>query len=145
MEMEQQEKSEFSQLTAGYEFSPQSYKLDYSTIFNYLEAVRESDDLYCREGFVPPMAVGAFAMSALSSAMAFPPGTVHVSQEFTFKSLVRVGDTITCLSKVSRNHERGGMHLMATDLTVLNQNQEQVLTGRVGFVLPKLGESGGLK
>jgi hypothetical protein len=145
MEMDQQEKSEFSQLTVGYEFSPQSYKLDYSTISNYLEAVRESNDLYSREGFVPPMAVGAFAMSALSSAMAFPPGTVHVSQEFNFTGLVRVDDTITCFSKISRNHERGGMHLMATDLTVLNQNQEQVLTGRVGFVLPKSGVSNNLK
>jgi hypothetical protein len=139
--MAQQEKSDFSQLTVGYEFSPQSYQLDDSIVANYLEAVRESNDIYHRQGLVPPMAVGAFAMSSLSSAIAFPAGTVHVSQEFNFTGLVKVGDTITCRSKISRNQERGGLHIMATDITVTNQNQEQVLTGRVGFIMPRLGEN----
>jgi hypothetical protein len=38
---------------------------------------------------------------------------------------------------VSRKVDRGGLRLMNTDITVTNQNQEQVLTGKVGFVLPE--------
>ena len=85
------------------------------------------------------MAVTAFAMTALSQSISMPSGTIHVSQELDFLKLVHVGDTITCHSKISRKVERGGLRLMNTDITVLNQNQEKVLTGKVGFVLPDPG------
>ncbi len=54
-----------------------------------------------------------------------------------FLRVVKIGDTITCRSVVSRKVDRGGLRLMNTDITVTNQNQEQVLTGKVGFVLPE--------
>ncbi len=139
--MPEQAKAEYHQLFVGFEFQPQSYKLDASTVSAYLEATRETNDIYRKEGLVPPMAVTAFAMAALGSAVTMPPGTIHVSQELDFLKLVKVGDTITCFSKVSRKQDRGGLHLMNTDITVLNQNQEKVLTGRVGFILPDTGKS----
>lgn len=137
--MVEKAKAEYPQLLVGFEFPPQSYKLDLSAVSAYLEATREPNPLYRHEGLVPPMAVTAYAMTALGSAVTLPPGTIHVSQELDFLKLVRVGDTITCYSKVSRKQDRGGLHLMRTDITVLNQNQEKVLTGRVGFVLPEPG------
>ena len=119
--------------------------MDSATVYLYLEAVKESSDLYRREGLVPPMAVTAYAMAALSEALTMPPGTIHVSQELDFLKMVKVGDTITCFCKVSRKVERGGLRLMNTDISVLNQNQEKVLTGRVGFVLPQPNGGGQLK
>jgi acyl dehydratase len=135
--MTEKAKIEYHQLCAGFEFLPQSFILDSQAVSLYLEAVKESSDLYRNEGLVPPMAVTAYAMAALSRAVTMPPGTIHVSQELDFLKLVRVGDTITCQSTVSRKVNRGGLRLMNTDITVLNQNQEKVLTGRVGFVLPE--------
>ncbi len=132
-----QQETNYYQLNVGYEFPPSSYNLDSSVVTSYLEATQESHGLYRKEGLVPPMAIGAFAMASLSSAITFPSGTVHVSQEFDFLGLIRVDDKITCYSRVSRNIYRGGMYLMSTDLTAVNQNQEKVLTGKVGFVLPK--------
>ncbi len=132
-----QQETNYYQLNVGYEFPPSSYSLDSAVVSSYLEATKDSHELFKKEGLVPPMAVGAFAMAALSAAVAFPSGTVHVSQEFDFTGLVRVGDKITCASKISRNVFRGGMYLISTDLTVMNQNQEKVLTGKVGFILPK--------
>jgi acyl dehydratase len=137
--MAEQAKTEYYQLFVGFEFPPQSYKLDSSTVSLYLEAVKESSELYWQESLVPPMAVTAFAMASLSESLTMPSGTIHVSQELDFLKLVKVGDTITCYSKVSRKLDRGGLRLMNTDITVLNQNQEKVLTGRVGFVLPEPG------
>ncbi len=134
--MADQSKTEYYQLFTGFEFPPQSYKLDSSMVASYLEAVRESNDLYREGDLVPPMAVTAYAMAALSQAVIMPPGTIHVSQEVEFLGLVRVGDTITCHSKVSRKVDRAGLRLMSTDISVLNQNGERVLTGKVGFVLP---------
>jgi acyl dehydratase len=102
----------------------------------YLEAVNESNDLYRVERLVPPMAVTAFAMAALSQSIAMPAGTIHVTQELDFLGLVRVGDTITCNSTVSRKQDRGGLHIMNVDIEVTNQHQDQILKGRVGFILP---------
>jgi hypothetical protein len=137
--MTEQPKTEYYQLTTGFEFPPQSYMLDESVVSLYLEATQENDDLYRKEGLVPPMAVTAFAMAALSQSISIPSGTIHVSQELDFLKLVRVNDSITCLSKISRKVERGGLRLMNTDITVVNQNKETVLTGKVGFVLPEPG------
>jgi acyl dehydratase len=135
--MAEQDKTEYYKLYVGFEFPPQSYTLDLPTVTLYLEATRDPEEFYRKEGLVPPMAVTAFAMSALSEAVIMPPGTIHVSQELDFLRLVKVGDTITCYSAVSRKVDRGGLRLMNTDITVLNQNQEKVLTGKVGFVLPE--------
>lgn len=136
LKMTDQEKIGYYQLNVGHEFQPQSYTLDESTVSSYLEATREPNGIFLRENLVPPMAVAAFAMAAQSQGVTFPSGTVHVSQELEFLLPVRIGDTITCYSKVSRKHYRGGLFIMGTDLTVVNQNQGKVLSGKVGFVLP---------
>jgi acyl dehydratase len=129
--------TEYHKLFVGFEFPPQSYKLDGSLVAEYLKATRETDELFQKEPLIPPMAVAAFAMNALSQAVVMPPGTIHVSQELDFLKMVRIGDTITCYSTVSRKVDRGGLRLMNTDINVVNQNQEKVLSGKVGFVLPQ--------
>jgi acyl dehydratase len=140
--MAEQPKIEYYQLTVGFEFPPQSYVLDETVVSLYLEATQEKDALFRKEGLVPPMAVTAFAMSALSHSISLPSGTIHVSQELDFLKMVSVNDTITCFSKVSRKVERGDLRLMNTDITVVNQKNEKVLTGKVGFVLPEPGKTG---
>jgi acyl dehydratase len=137
--MPEQEKTSYYLLNPGHEFPPQSYTLDAPMVSAYLAATREPNALFLGENLAPPMAVAAFAMAAQMQGVTFPSGTVHVSQEFDFLNLVKIGDTITCYSTISRKHFRGGLYIMATDLTVLNQKQEKVLTGRVGFVLPDPG------
>jgi len=129
-------KIEYSQLTVGFEFPPQSYTMDDRLVSLYLEATSDSSELIRSAKLVPPMAVTAFAMNALSQSVALPSGTIHVTQELDFIKTVTVGDTIVCHSKVSRKVDRGGMHLMNIDLTVTNQSAETVLTGKVGFILP---------
>jgi acyl dehydratase len=140
--MSEQSKVEYHQLFVGFEFPPQSYTLNTATVSAYLEATRETNDIFHSERLVPPMAVTAFAMASLGGAIEMPPGTIHVSQELEFLKLVKVDDVIICSSRVSRKQDRGGLHIMNTEITVLNQNQEKVLTGRVGFILPDSGKVG---
>jgi hypothetical protein len=134
--MTERTKTEYNQLFVGFEFPPQSYRLESEMISDYLKAVGETSDIFHIEKLVPPMAVTAFAMAALAEGMTLPSGTIHVSQELEFTNLVKVDDTITCYSKVSRKTDRGGLHIMSTDITVLNQFKEKVLVGKVGFVVP---------
>jgi acyl dehydratase len=124
-------------LPLNYEFPSSSFTLDQDVVSKYLAATRDTHTLFAREGYVPPMAVGALAVSALSKEVSFPPGTVHVSQEFEFAAPLRVGAQVSCRSKVTRNLHRGGLYLMSIEILVLDAKQQKVLTGKVGFVLPE--------
>ena len=135
--MSKQPKIEFNQLEAGYQFRSVSYEMDFSMVSTYLKAVEETSRLYQTTELVPPMAVAARAMAALSEGISLPSGIIHVSQELEFIDTVCVGDTIICNAKVLRKHERGGLHLMTVGLDVFNQNQKKVLVGKTSFVLPE--------
>ena len=135
--MSKQPKLEYSQIEVGYEFRHTRYKLETSMVSTYLKAVEETSRLYQTTELVPPMAVAAYAMTALAEAISLPPGTIHVSQEVEFLDTVYVGDTIICNAKVIRKQERGRLNLMIVGLDVFNQNQKKVLAGKTGFVLPQ--------
>ncbi len=134
--MSKQHKIEYSQIEAGYEFPPASYELDSSMVSTYLKAVEEPGSLFQVSGLIPPMAVAAYAMTALSDSISLPPGSIHVSQGLEFIDTVNVGDIITCHAKVTAKHDRGRLCLMTVNLNVFNQNQKKVLAGTTGFVLP---------
>jgi len=138
--MPKEQKVEYSQLEAGYEFPPSSYKLDSSMVAMYLKAVEDTSSLYQDTELVPPMAVAAYAMAALSESISLPSGTIHVSQELEFIDTVSIKDTITSYAKVSRKQSRGKFYLLTVDLNVFNQRQKAVLAGKTSFILPAYGE-----
>lgn len=135
--MLKQTKIEFHQLEEGYKFPPTTYKLDSAMVSTYLKAVEETSSLYQTTGLIPPMAIAAYAMAALSTSISLPPGTIHVSQELEFIDTVSVGDSIVCKAKVTRKQDRSGFHLMTLGLEVFNLDQKRVLAGRTSFVLPE--------
>ena len=127
----------YSQLAAGYEFPPGNYKLDASRVSLFLKATGDTSHLYQHNRLVPPMAVAALAMATLSNTISLPPGAIHVSQELSFVKTVSLGDNLTSYAKLSRTQKRGKLHLIMVDLNVRNQNEQTVLTGRTGFILPQ--------
>ncbi len=137
--MTQKSKTDFYTVAVGFEFPSKAYMLDSELIGAYLGAVKESHVLYSEQKLVPPLAIAAYAMTALSESSTFPPGTVHVTQELDFLKEVLVGESITCRSKVTRRLDRAGMRIMTTEIDVFDRNEQKVLAGRVGFVLPAPG------
>lgn len=138
--MPKEQKVEYKQFEAGYEFPPSSYKLDSSMVAMYLKAVEDTSSLYQDTELVPPMTVAAYAMAALSESISLPSGTIHVSQELEFIDTVSIKDTITSYAKVSRKQSRGKFHLLTVELNVFNQRQKAVLAGKTSFILPAYGE-----
>lgn len=130
------DKIEYQQLKDGQKFPPAAFQVDPSTVADYLKAVEENNSLYENTGLVPPMAVAALSLKALIDSISMPPGTIHVSQEFEFIANVKTGDALTSRARVSRVQERGKLHLMNVDTSVLNQENKPVLTGKTGFILP---------
>ncbi len=134
--MSEHEKTGYQDLTAGQEFPPAAFQVDSATGADYLKAVEEDNVIYQNTGLVPPMALAALALKALINTISMPPGTIHVSQEFEFIDAVNTRDTLTSQAKVSRVQERGKLHLMTVDISVVNQEQKPVLAGKTSFVLP---------
>lgn len=123
----------YDQLTTGYEFPPASYELSSSIISKYLEAVGERDPL-ARE-FVPPVAIAAYAISAMSGWFVLPSGVIHASQELESFKLVPIGTRIECHGRVGQKMDRGKMHLLAIEFDAFDQERERVLSGKATLIL----------
>ena len=115
------------ELIAGYEFPPATYELTASLVSKYLKAVDGAGD-----GFVPPMAITACAIAAITKSLSPPAGTVviHASQELEFFKLVPIGATIECHARVAQKIARGRMSMLILELEIVDQSKEKVQSGR---------------
>ncbi len=129
----------YEKFTTGTEFSPSVFEMDGETVAGYLEATEDNNDLYKR-GIVPPMAVAAMAMQAMSERVELPPGTIHTSQKLEFCHIVRRGEKLTSFARVIRKIARGKFHMFSIGIEVRNENGEVAITGELGFILPLLKE-----
>jgi hypothetical protein len=120
-------------LTPGYKFPPAVYELGASFVSKYLKAVDSVDD-----GFVPPLAITACAIAAMTGSIPLPPGTIaiHASQELEFFKLVPIGDTIECHIGVAQKIARGKMSMLILEIEVFDKGKEKVQSGRATIALP---------
>lgn len=125
----------FEELAVGYEFPATSYELSQSLIAQYLEAVG-GQQYFLTSGVVPPLAIAAYAMTALSQSFSVPPGSIHASQEFEFLKLVPIGSTVSCGGKIVQKVQRGRLHLLVLEINALNQDKEKVLSGKATVAVP---------
>ncbi len=123
------------ELPIGYQFPPIRYELTKSVVAKYLDAVGERQD-FLKSGIVPPLAIAACAMTALSQSFAVPPGSIHASQELEFLKVVPVGATISCGGKIAHRLERGRLNLVSIEISALDQGEQEVLTGKATVAMP---------
>lgn len=130
------EKLDYGELTPGYEFPAATYELCARIIDQYTKAVGMPTDRGRMSEFVPPLAIGAYAMTAMGNAISFPPGTIHASQEFKSYRMVPVGTVITCRTRVERNISRGKMNMLVLVMNVFDQDERKVQSGKATLILP---------
>jgi acyl dehydratase len=123
----------YEELAPGYKFPPAVYELSASFVSKYLKAVDSAGD-----GFVPPLAITACAIAAMTGSIPLPPGTIaiHASQELEFFKLVPIGDTIECHIGVAQKIARGKMSMLILEIEVLDKGKEKVQSGRATIALP---------
>lgn len=121
----------YEDLTLGYEFPPTSNELSPPLISKYLKAVDSMGD-----DFVPPLAIAARAMTAMTGVLSLPPGTIHASQDFEFCKLVPIGATVSCQAKVVRKLTRGRMCMLVLELNIFDQSKEKAQSGKATIILP---------
>ena len=133
------EKIAYTELEEGYEFPKSSFFLDSSLVRSYVEVVGEDSALYQNTSFVPPMAIAALAMAALSDLVLFPPGVLHVSQEVEFFNIANVNDVLVSQARVTRKQRRGTLNLMAIELHIIAKGDIKILVGKTEFIVPEPG------
>jgi len=124
----------YEELVPGYEFPPVSYELSVQLVSKYAVAVESSAN-----EIVPPLAIAACAMNAMSGELSLPPGVIHASQEFEFFKLVPIGSVVNCQAKVARKIARASVHMLVLELGVFDENRERVQSGKATLVLPGQG------
>ena len=123
----------YEELTPGYKFPPATYELNASFVSKYLKAVDGAS-----AGFVPPLAITACAIAAMTRSVPLPPGTIaiHASQELEFFKPVPIGATIECHIGVVQKITRGKMSMLILELAVFDKGKEKVQSGRATIALP---------
>ena len=123
----------YEELIPGYKFPPATYELSASLVSKYLKAVDSAGD-----GFVPPLAITACAIAAMTGSFSLPSGTIviHASQELEFFKLVPIGATIECHIGVAQKITRGKMSILILEFEVLDKGKEKVQSGRATIALP---------
>lgn len=132
--MSYQQRVDFSKLENGHQFPPANYLMEPGLIASYLESTSESNEIYQQNNMVPPTAVTAYALAALSGEMEIPPGTIHTSQEIEALAPVYVNDTITSHARVASKRSRKNMEMMSIEFDVINQDGTTVLRGKTTFM-----------
>lgn len=113
-------------LEVGYEFPIVSYVLTQSTIAKYREAVEARS---ATANFIPPLAIAAYAMRAMSQSFPLPPGAIHAAQELEFVKPVTVGSHINCQSRVLQKISRAGLNMVVIELSTFDQVKQRFFLG----------------
>jgi len=123
----------YEELIPGYKFPPATYELSTSLVSKYLNAVGSAGD-----EFVPPLAITACAIAAMTGSFSLPSGiiVIHASQELEFFKLVPIGTTIECNIGVTQKITRGKMSMLILELAVLDKGKEKVQSGKATVALP---------
>jgi hypothetical protein len=123
----------YEELASGYKFPPATYELSASFVSKYLKAVDSSGD-----GFVPPLAITACAIAAMTKTVPVPPGAVaiHASQELEFFKPVPIGAAVDCHIRVAQKIARGKMSMLVLDIEILDKDKQKVQSGRATVALP---------
>ena len=123
----------YEELIPGYKFPPATYELSSSLVSKYLNAVDSAGD-----GFVPPLAITACAIAAMTGSLSLPSGAIviHASQELEFFKLVPVGATIECHIGVAQKITRSKMSMLILEFEVFDKGKEKVQSGRATIALP---------
>jgi hypothetical protein len=123
----------YEELIPGYKFPPATYELSTSLVSKYLNAVDSAGD-----GFVPPLAITACAIAAMTGALSLPSDAIviHASQELEFFKLVPIGTSIECHTVVAQKITRGKMSMLILEIEVLDKSKDKVQSGRATIALP---------
>ena len=133
---------DYSTLAVGQEVSNRSIRVAGGTVSKYVDAVADSTALPGGPGEAkaPPMAVAALGLRGVLDDLGIPSGALHAGQELSFSGPVDVDARLRFRATVARNSVRRGSRFVDIALSVLNDEETEVMSGTTTLIMP--GEAG---
>jgi hypothetical protein len=122
-------------LEAGHVFEPFTFTADIERAHAYLQATGDILASYETEGFVPPLAIAAFALGILLETVSLPGGSLHVNESLTFQAAVPTGALLECRARLAQRSQRSGWVVSVLDTEIL-QAGATALTARATVMSP---------
>ena len=122
--------------SVGHCFPAQRVYVNPERVRQYLAAVGSDSPLYREDGnCAPPLAIAAWILGGLIEEIGLPPGSVHVSQEFSFKDTAPLDCTLDAAAEVVQATTRGGMDVIVFEINAVHEGRS-ILSGRSMLLMP---------
>ena len=133
---------DYSTLAVGHEVSNRTFRVDACTVSKYVGAVGDATAQPGGPGEdkTPPMAVAALGLRGVLDDLGIPSGALHAGQELRFAGPVDVDARLRCRATVARNSVRRGSRFVDIALSVLDDDEMEVMSGTTTLIMP--GEAG---
>ena len=124
---------DFYDLRRGVELDTIALRMTAEEARAYLDATGEPSERWTDA--VPPLALGAFVIAALTEQLPLPPGAIHTGQEFEFLRTVAPGEPLEAHVRIAQQSERREMLIVAVEFE-LRATDAVVLRGRSTVIVP---------
>ena len=122
--------------SVGHRFPEQHVHVAPEKVRQYLAAVGSKSPLYRGDSSTaPPLAVAAWILAGLIEAIGLPPGSVHATQEFSFKDAVPIGGLLDATAEVVQATSRAGMDVIVVEIVAVHEDRP-ILSGRSMLMMP---------
>jgi hypothetical protein len=122
----------------GYEFVPIRFQLRPKEVDLYLQAVGEPNALFQQQGFVPPTALAAYALSGILREINLPGGAIHSAQDASVSRPITSDEAIVFRATLTQNAVWKGWRFVSVDFTGVDEDERQVIYGRSTVVIPEV-------
>ncbi len=124
-------------LPKGHRFSELSFQARAGEVAQYLEAVKDANEIYLERGLAPPLAVAARALGKLLELIELPAGTLHTGQEVEAHAKVPLDATLTLRGSIAQRSERAGLIISVIEFAVTPAGSANAaVTGRTTVMVP---------
>jgi len=124
-----------AEFQVGHEFVPIRFQLQPREVETYLQAVGESHALYIHQGFVPPTAIAAYALSGILREINLPSGAIHSAQETEVTRPRTSGEDIVFRANLTQNGVWKGWRFVSVEFSGVDKDEKQVIHGRSTVVM----------
>jgi hypothetical protein len=128
-------KIDFTRLETGFEFPSSSFQIDIKMVDDYLNSVEDKNPLYRKNNLIPPVAIAAFAMSALMKNAEFPGVAIHLSQDIELLNPAHINSTISSRARVKRKQKIGNSYAITIEMNANDEINTPILKGKTMFMV----------
>lgn len=121
----------------GYRFEPYTYTVELGKVKEFAQAIGDLNPAYFSGEALPPtfptvveMWGGVDFFKLMEELGLNLPKVLHGEQEYEYFSKVRIGDTLTVNTEVTKMSQKAGLKFITIESTFRNEREELVWKGK---------------